>query len=244
MGALAPLTEHHRGVVRDLQRVATHVLARRRHAVAGRFGLRPSPGGITTPVFGDDETLRITGVHLVRERRIDGAMTSTATAIDGASLAELAALGGVELSTELSVGHDTPALGDPNAPIRVTDGAVAVIASWFSTAAIALDAILASAAARAPSSPQLWPEHFDLAVDVAAGSGRVNLGASPGDDSCPEPYIYLGPWGPQRPGDADYWNVGFGALQRYELVRTSSDPTAAMADFWTRGLALLDGEKG
>jgi hypothetical protein len=242
MGALAPLTEHHRGEVRELQRVATHVLARRRHAVAGRFGLRPSPGGIATPVFGDDETLRITGVHVVRERRIDGAMTSTATAIDGLSLAELAALAGADLSTELSVGHDTPAVGDPDAPIRVTDHAVAVIASWFSTSAVALDAILASAVARVPSSVQLWPEHFDLAVDVVAGSGRVNLGASPGDDFCPEPYVYLGPWGHERPGDADYWNVGFGAVQRYELLSTSSDPSAAMVDFWLRGLALLDGE--
>jgi hypothetical protein len=243
MGALAPLTEHHRGAVRELQRVATHVLARRRFAVDGRFGLRPSPGGITTPVFGDDETLRITGGHVVRERRIDGAMTSTAMAIAGVSLAELAALAGADLSTELSVGHDTPAVGDPDAPIPVTDDDVAVIASWFSTAAIALDAVLAISAARAPSSVQLWPEHFDLAVDVAAGTGRVNLGASPGDDFCPEPYVYLGPWGPQRPGDTDYWNVGFGAVQRYELLRTSSNPTAAMVDFWTRGLALLDGEK-
>jgi hypothetical protein len=242
MGALAPLTEHHRGVVRDLQRVATHVLARRRLAASGRFGLRPSPGGISTPAFGDDESLRISGVHLVRERRIDGVMTTTATAIDGSTLAELARFVGDDLSGEVSVGHDTPAVGDPDAPIRVTVGDVAVIASWFSTAAIALDAILASAAARAPSSVQLWPEHFDLAVDVAAGSGRVNLGASPGDDFCPEPYVYLGPWGPQRPGDADYWNVGFGASHRYEPVRTSSDPTAAMVDFWVRGLALLDGE--
>jgi hypothetical protein len=242
MGALAPLTEQHRGAVRDLQRVATHVLARRRFAVAGRFGLRPSPGGIATPAFGDDESLRISGMYLVRERRLDGAMTSTASAIDGTSLADLAELGGVDLATELSVGHDTPPVGDPDSPIRVTADAVATIASWFSLAAVALDAVLVGAPMRAPSSVQLWPEHFDLAVDVGTASGRVNLGASPGDDVCEEPYVYVGPWGPQRPGDDEYWNVGFGALVRYEVVRASPDPAAAVVAFWQRGLVLLDGE--
>ena len=37
-----------------LQRLAVHVLARRRHAVTGRFGLRPAPGGLATPAFGDE----------------------------------------------------------------------------------------------------------------------------------------------------------------------------------------------
>ncbi len=50
-----------------LQRVAVHVLARRRHAVTGRFGLRATPGGFGTPAFGpDEEVLRIAGDRLVR----------------------------------------------------------------------------------------------------------------------------------------------------------------------------------
>jgi hypothetical protein len=243
MGALAPLTEHHRRAAGDLQRIATHILARRRLGASGRFGLRPSPGGVSTPSFGDDESLRISGVHLVRERRVDGAMTSTATAIDGSSLADLASFVGEDLSGELSVGHDTPALGDPDAPIQLDRHDVELIASWFSIAAVALDQILGCSPTRTPSGVQLWPEHFDLAVDLAAGSGRANLGASPGDAFCAEPYVYLGPWGPERPGDAHYWNAGFGALVRYETLRLSPDPSAAMVEFWMRGLAFLDSER-
>ena len=36
-----------------LKRIATHVLARRRYAATGRFGLRATPGGFGTPAFGD-----------------------------------------------------------------------------------------------------------------------------------------------------------------------------------------------
>ena len=38
--------------------MATHVLARRRHAVSGRFGLRATPGGIGTPAFGPPDAAR------------------------------------------------------------------------------------------------------------------------------------------------------------------------------------------
>jgi hypothetical protein len=48
-----------------LQQVAVHVLARRRHAMTGRFGLRPTPGGLGTPLFGEGEVVRISGDVLV-----------------------------------------------------------------------------------------------------------------------------------------------------------------------------------
>lgn len=42
----------------------------------------------------------------------------------------------------------------------------------------------------------LWPEHFDVACDLARGPGereRANLGGSAGDDAHPEPCLHLGP---------------------------------------------------
>jgi hypothetical protein len=36
-----------------LHQVAVHILARRRQAVTGRIGLRPAPGGLATPPFGE-----------------------------------------------------------------------------------------------------------------------------------------------------------------------------------------------
>src|ERR687898_2220441 len=52
----------------ELQRVATHVIARRRFAGCSKFGLRATPGGFGSPACGpDNETLRIAGIDLVRE---------------------------------------------------------------------------------------------------------------------------------------------------------------------------------
>jgi hypothetical protein len=70
----------------DLQRVAVHVLARRRFEMASRFGLRAAPGGIATPPFGDiGEVIRVSGTLLIREA---GPMTSSVT-MSGSTLREL-----------------------------------------------------------------------------------------------------------------------------------------------------------
>ena len=96
-----------------LQQVAVHVLARRRHAVTGRFGLRPAPGGLTTPVFGDGEVVRVTGATLVVERG-GGVLAEPLT-----TLGRAADLVGVDLAAPFSVGNDTPALADPDAPLAL-----------------------------------------------------------------------------------------------------------------------------
>ena len=100
----------------DLQRVATHVLARRRHAISGRFGLRATPGGIGTPAFGSPDVLevvRTAGTSLVHE--LGGQLRVVPMA--GATLADLAALVDVDLSADFTVGKDTPDLGDVDAPL-------------------------------------------------------------------------------------------------------------------------------
>ena len=222
----------------QLQRVATHVLARARQAANGRFGLRVTADGIATPMFGaDDEVLRIAGNVLIRERQDpDGAHAGTLT-ITGRSLDELARFAGVDLAAELSVGHDTPPLGDRTSPIDLDPGAAEAVLGWLRLGAVALDRLLAGTTT--PSVSQLWPEHFDVAVDVAAAASRVNLGASPGDGSHPGPYLYVAPWEPVRPGDADYWNAPFGSiLGRDDLVR-SPEPIDAAVTFLHRGLDLL-----
>jgi hypothetical protein len=56
--------------------------------------------------------------------------------------------------------------------------------------------------------PVLWPEHFDIAIDV----DEVNYGVSPGDSHFDEPYAYVGPW--QRANyQGDFWNAPFGAAR-------------------------------
>jgi hypothetical protein len=226
----------------ELQRIATHVLARRRHEVTGRFGLRAAPGGFATPLFGaDEEVLRVAGTALVRERARDARSVS----INGASLRALAEFAGTDLGSPFEVGHDTPALGDTEAPIAVDASAAAAIAGWFDLGWRALDVVLLEVGERAAASRiQLWPEHFDAACSVAVGPGdadRCNLGVSPGDESSAEPYLYVGPWGADRPGDEAYWNAPFGAVLRASEVMAAPDPLATAVGFLRRGVMLQTG---
>jgi len=227
----------------DLHRVAVHVLARRRVAANGRFGLRPTPGGFGTPVFGDpdhEEVLRVAGGVLVRERRTADGMQTTVHPIDGASLADLAAFADADLDGALSVGTDTPAPGATGAPLAVDPSAAAVLGGWLDLGARAIDHVLAAlGAAATPTVAQIWPEHFDLGIDLDAGEIRTNLGASVGDGYSAEPYVYVGPRTADRPGDPTFWNAPFGALLAYGAIAGSADPLATMTEFLHRGVGLL-----
>jgi hypothetical protein len=225
-----------------LHRVAAHVLGRRRHAVTGRFGLRASPGGFATPAFGPDpEIVRVAGASLVRET----GKTVAYLPVAGSSLRSLAAFAGADVEAEFSVGAETPALGDVDEPLELPAGPAGVLAEWFALGWQVLDQVVAELSSSAAASViQLWPEHFDAGTDVGVGVGsgpRANLGASAGDSFCEEPYLYLGPWGPDRPGPADFWNASFGAiLTRHELLY-APDGVAAGVAFLRTGLGYLGG---
>jgi hypothetical protein len=220
-----------------LQRVATHVLARARFAATGRFGLRATPGGFGTPAFGDAvEVLRVAGVVLVRER--DG--HASATPLDGATLADLAAFVGTDLRAPFEAGRDAAPLGDPDERLVIDADAATVLADWWHLGWRALDA--ATTDAVDPMAIQLWPEHFDAGTSVAIDTGendRCNLGASPGDSFNDAPYLYVGPWTEDRPGDASYWNAPFGAVIARSTLVASPDPYVAAVEFFRRGLELL-----
>lgn len=223
-----------------LQRVAVHVLARRRTALVGKFGLRATPDGIGTPASGPDhEVLRTSGSLLLRE--VTGTTAST-TSIDlaTASLAEAATFADVDLATALDVGHDTPPVGDVDLPLGIDDAAARVLGRWLAVTVPVIDAVVAGLGpAATPNVVQLWPEHFDAGCDVAAGPSRVSLGASTGDHHEPGPYLYLSPWDGVPPGDPDFWNADFGAVLPYEAVRAADDPAAVATSFLRRGLDLL-----
>lgn len=218
-----------------LHRLAAHVLGRRRHQVTGRFGLRVGPGGFSTPAFGDGpEVVRVAGAWLVREVAGD----ATYRRISGSTLRDLAGFAGADLTAAFSVGGDTPELGDVDQAIDLDDDSVRIIAGWYELGSAVLDHLLAAAQpAAAPATVQLWPEHFDVGsqLDVPGGQ-RVSIGASPGDESCAEPYLYVSP-GEVRPGDPAYWNVAFGASLPRSAVLASASPVNAGVEFLGRGLA-------
>jgi hypothetical protein len=230
-----------------LQQVAVHVLARRRHAVTGRFGLRPTPGGIGTPAFGDPDlpqVLRTSGRHLVVERGAD------AVTVELSTLAQAADVAGADLSTPFSAGDDTPEMMDPDEPLAIDPVGARLLARWYAWGSMLLDEVVGSTPIVSTTTTwQLWPEHFDLggtvrltptgaAPDDAPEPVHLNLGASPGDDAEPLPYLYVGPWSDDRPGDPDYWNAPFGAvLRRRELATLSREAARARAlDFFGQGL--------
>lgn len=240
-GSLALLPREFVATRDAIGRVAAHILARRRSDATGRIDLRASPGGIATPAFGDDaEVLRTDGGALLVERG------DTITVHRLTTLDDLAAAVGMDLTGPLSLGGDPPPLGDPSGRLDVDERAARVLGDWFGFVTTVLDEILGQiGAAATPSAIRLWPEHFDVACDAAWGTGegqRVNLGGSPGDGYHREPYLYIGPWGPERPNDPDYWNAPFGATAGYESIRGAGDLDAsrrAAVRFLDRGLAHL-----
>lgn len=240
MSIIPPLPARFATTRAELQRVAVHVLARRRSVATGRFGLRATPGGIATPAFGDDlEVVRTSGACLVHETY------GRARSVRLTTLAAAARHVGVDLDADLSVGHDTPPLGDRHSPVDLDEASLSALAWWNALVLSALDLLTAELPESAdPSAAQLWPEHFDVALDVAWGSGegqRANLGGSPGDGFDPNPYLYVGPWGPERPGDPPYWNAPFGAVLRYATLVGLESAVAIdrMTAFLRRGVNLL-----
>lgn len=212
-------------------------MARARVQATGRFSLRVTPGGFGTPEFGaDSRRVRVSYGTLIVEADGLGAPSSAAHAIHGASLRSLAAAAGVDLDEALDVGHDTPDMGDPDAVLELDAEGAGDVAEWFRIVAAAVDRVVAAVPSTSDASlARLWPEHFDVAIDVVAKPDvRVNLGGSPGDAFSGEPYLYVGPWTADRPGDADFWNAPFGAaLTRSQL--DTGDPVGSAAAF------LLDG---
>ena len=167
----------------------------------------------------------MSGRYLVVERGRDSVVEPVST------LRRAAELVGVELDPSFSVGADTPALWDSDAPLDVDDGAARRLASWWGFGLTLIDEVEGTdAAITSATVAQLWPEHFDLACAVERGGEHINLGASPGDSFSDDPYLYVGPWSAGRPGDSAYWNAPFGAtLTMSDLDASAPDDRVARA---------------
>jgi hypothetical protein len=229
--------------LRTLHQVAVHIVARARQQATGRISLRVTSGGFGTPEFGVDSTrVRVAHGTLIVERDAPGAPASTARQIHGSSLRALADASGVDLTRALDVGHDTPEIGDVDAPLELDSFDVEDVVEWYQIVAAALDRVVAAVPASSEATlARLWPEHFDVAIDVAVRPGiRVNLGGSPGDTFSAEPYMYVGPWTADRPGDDGFWNAPFGAMRtRSEL--DAGDVVGSAAQFLLDGFHRLTG---
>ncbi len=210
---MKPLPPTFAATVAALHRVAEEIVAPARKP-DNEIALIATPGGFGTPEFeyaGRRQQVRVEGAELVHDER----RTALTTLEDARRLLGALVPGG-PLSTD---------------PLHIDATAAARLGDWYAFGA----AMLAEISDATASPAWLWPEHFDLAIelgDEAAGQ-RANYGFSPGDDEHDEPYAYVGPWTAEVSGEL--WNAtGFrGAELRYSELLAAADPHAAALEFLT-----------
>jgi len=222
MNELRALPDRFADTVSALHRVAEQIVAPARKP-DNEIALEATPGGFGTPVFehdGASHRVRVEGAELIHAE--DGAEQR-------APLASLAAAGeAVEELLPAEAELDT-------APLAVDAAASRSLADFYAFAAAQLDRLIGEAVpADEATPPTLWPEHFDLAIELGEeGAGeRANYGASPGDENHPEPYLYVGPWSGAVEGGL--WRAsGFtGAELGYAELIAAPDQAAMAMDFF------------
>jgi hypothetical protein len=213
--------------------LAEHVLAPARHRVNGKIGLRYTRGGFGTPYFGPDEQVRVVDEGLVVVR--GGELTIHPISTAGGVAAEL----GLEPGAPADVYTPTTTL-DPEAPLEIDPASARMLGDWFGFGALVLEALRAEVpASDEPARVQLWPEHFDLSVDlgVDANGRRGTYGASPGDEAHPEPYLYVTPWTAQS---GDFWNEGSYASLPFTELGAATDQRDRAREFFAEARTVLN----
>ena len=221
----------------DFHRVAYGVISNARKAANGKFGLRYTAGGFGTPFFGDDEQVRVEGTELIVQRG-DTVVAETLT-----TLARAAEVAGTVANADQAE-HDTIELGDLDRALDIREDVGAFLGDWFGFGTSVLEEarLLATAPDDDLSRVQMWPGHFDPAFEMGSleAGRRATYGASPGDGSHDEPYLYVASWGDIDRSN-EYWNDdGFngGSLSYAELL-AADDPRALAQDFFRRGYDIL-----
>jgi hypothetical protein len=175
-------------------RLALHALAEqvisplRVQVTGNEIALRARPGGFGTPELAGGGWVGVSGTEIVRA---DGAREPIG------SLRSAAVFVGLDGADTLS-----------DAPLDVDPAAAEVLAQAWAAGDAALRALLAEADSdESPSEIHLWPEHFDIAIELGDESAgrRATYGVSPGDAEHPEPYAYVAPW--TQPAPDPVWNA-------------------------------------
>lgn len=222
----------------SLHRLATYVIAPARYRLAERFGLRATDGGFGTPFFGEQRRIRVVGLDLVDE--LAGEQRSTPIT----SLNAAAEFLGEPVDTETAAEHDSPAAGDLDEDLGIDAEASNYLGRWFNMAFDALNVVREDDASIDASEAQLWPGHFDPAIEIGDEDHRGSYGASPGDDGIAEPYLYLSAWWPDRLSldtDDPFWNATAftGAVLKVSDFPADADPVEVAAKFWRDARDML-----
>jgi hypothetical protein len=118
-------------------------------------------------------------------------------------------------------------------PPDVDAAATSALGGFYGFGCSVLEQLRADEVDGDPSRVVLWPQHFDIALDLGSESAgkRATVGASPGDESHSEPYLYVTPWTAEVSGEL--WQAqGFeGAELGYAELLAAPDQRRAALDF-------------
>jgi hypothetical protein len=215
---------------RSLHRLADRVISAARSHANRKVGLRYTHRGFGTPFFGADVQVRVAGAELiVHERGVE--RRAPISTLDAAA----DHVGRDELPDDVQLGAE---------PLAVDPPAAVFLGDWYGFATSVLEELRAGFDADGDSSRvQLWPEHFDLAVQLGLEDfgARATYGLSPGDELHPEPYLYVTPWAAQPPGELWQATQFQGAELSYAGLIAAPDQRAAALEFFGTRLAALAG---
>ncbi len=257
---LPPLPEDWIQKMEDAHRLAFAVVSEARKQANGKFGLRWIMDGFGTPFFvsGDmQKQIRIAGNEIILQQ---GPVSSeagndsnswTATTSPVSTLKSAAEFLGVEPSASQRE-EDSPELGDIERQLVCDLETNAFLGDLFGLAFSALEELAFES--QDPSPVQIWPGHFDAAIEASANGNRATFGASPGDaDHYPEPYFYIGPhietdkanpfWNAESFGGAVLPLSEFaGSSNSAEISKRNSEESnerQKVLEFFRKGIQLL-----
>lgn len=221
----------------SLHRVAAYVMSPARRRANGRIALRWTLGGFGTPFFAEDVQVRLEGADLVVQEG-DGVREAPLT-----NLVDAAALVGSVPDEEWASRYDIPESGGVESPLEVDAEAARYLGDWYGFAYSVLEELRSDVASVDDSRVQLWPEHFDAAFEMLSDEEhrRASYGASPGDSTIDEPYVYVAPWYPDDRPESRVWNAPFGAALPLSEFVDAPDQRAAVLEFWRQGRDVLAG---
>jgi hypothetical protein len=128
-------------------------------------------------------------------------------------------------------------------PPEIDEAATLALGDFYGFACSVLEQLRADESEVDSTIVRIWPEHFDIALELGEGPARANFGGSPGDESHDEPYLYVGPWNADL-ASGELWNAnGFpGAELRYSELLEAPDQRRAALDFMRERYRALQGD--
>ncbi len=214
--------------MQDAHRLAFSLISETRKQANGKFGLRWVLGGFGTPYFGNDCQAGMKYGMLTMEEAGKIKTAPITTIKDASEFFGVAPTGDQRE-------HDSPELGDLERPLIADEETCSFLNGWYGFATSVMSEVRLLNPTFTPV--QMWPGHFDVAVDLPLPDKETSFGASPGDENNPDPYLYVATLGEVDKSNP-YWNAESytGAVLRLPELAKESDQRQAALNFYRQGV--------